>query len=198
MKVSIVSEGNNDKNRTILIEDAMLMYARLDPENPQQYQGKGRFTWSVAIQTESKAEKKELEEYGFKPKAVIPDEDDAPPYFKMTVSKYAFRKDEETPNEPIEVVDDNVEPMVAKNVGNGTIADVLIYQYVGNEGDWMNSLSGIQIDVSAGNFKEYVPKERYKFKKKHADAEEEKTSKAGFKPKKPAPTAAAEEEDSEY
>jgi len=111
-----------------IISNAQLWYTKLDPKRPNARFDKANPSWEVQIRTESKEVRKEWEALGLKVMAVIPDEDDAKPYYKCNLRKRKFRADGSESEAP-DVVDGNLNPVDPNTIGNGSIGNIRIYQY---------------------------------------------------------------------
>jgi len=110
------------------INGVQVFWVKCNPERPERYQGKGPAKWTVQIRVTDKAQKAQMEkEFGFK---FNPIEDDGKIVYKTTLSKYAFRADPagkedlEKPNEPVRVVDGELNPIDPDRVGNGSICNI--------------------------------------------------------------------------
>jgi hypothetical protein len=111
-----------------IIKNAELWYTKLDPKRPNARFDKNNPSWEAQIRTTSKEQKKEWEELGLRVSAVIPDEDDAKPFYKVNLRKRKYRADG-TEGEAPDVVDGNLQPVDPNTIGNGSIGNIRIYQY---------------------------------------------------------------------
>lgn len=130
-----------------LLKDCEIYFAKLDPARPSTRFSKSNPKWELQIRTTSKEQKKEWEELGLKPKAVIPEE--GPPYYRVNISKRTIKANK-TESSPVEVIDGNMNPVDPNTIGNGSVGNIRIYQYpfkdaeTGSEGI-ASVLMGVQL-----------------------------------------------------
>jgi len=146
------------------ILNAEMHFCRVNPKFPNKYDPENP-TWEVQIRTTDKAVKKEWETLGLPVKAIVPD-DDQPPYFRAMLRRKSKKKDG-TDNTPVEVVDGECNPLDPSVIGNGSIANIRIWQYEYPDktkpGQMKKAsiLSAIQVTTLVEST--YVPKEREEF-----------------------------------
>lgn len=110
----------------MIVKNVMLWFPRLDPTRPDARFNKDRPEWSVQIRTENMEEKKAWEALGLKVKSIVPDE--GKPYFISNLRKKSKRANGEE-SEPPNVVDGSLKAVDPKTIGNGSRANVKVYQY---------------------------------------------------------------------
>lgn len=95
---------------------------RMDPKNPK---------WEIQLRTTDKEKAKSWKEGGLSVKPVLPD--DGAPYWRINLTKPAFKKDkasgEMVPAKPVDVVDGRKKELDPATIGNGSIVNVRIFQY---------------------------------------------------------------------
>jgi len=118
-------------------------YAKLDPKRPNKRFDKDNPTWEVQLRTEDKEQRKAWEGMGLPVKAVVPDE--GPPYWRLNLKK-KIKKADGTDSSPVEVIDYKLNPVDPRIIGNGSIANIRIFQYDKKDGSGKVAvLMGIQL-----------------------------------------------------
>ena len=138
-----------DEKRTIIVRDAELHWAKLvRPVEPF-----GTLQWELQMRTRDKgvAEGWKKDFY----LTVKPEEDDDGTYYKTNVKRKAIKKDGDQNSAP-EVLDGNKKPIDGNVVGNGSVGNVMLFQYpyemAGRKG-----VSSILSKVQVTELKEYKP-----------------------------------------
>jgi hypothetical protein len=115
-------------NNTIILSNVELFFAKLDPANPNSRFDKENPTWEVQIRTKDKAVAKSWKDQNLR---VTPDENDDGVFYRSNLKKKS-------------------------NIGNGSIANLSVFQYdynvSGKEGI-ASMLMGVQITT----LNEYKP-----------------------------------------
>jgi len=130
--------------RNYRIDNVELNWAKLDkPVSPF-----GTLQWELQVATTDKAKADELSANHFNVK-----EKDG--VFTVALKRKAIKADG-SENKPVTVVDANLQPIDATKIGNGSIGNVIVYQYsydmMGRQGVG-TSLSGVQVT----DLREYNP-----------------------------------------
>lgn len=130
----------------MIIENAEIWYAKLNPKRPNRKLNKENPTWEIQLRTTDKEVKKDWESKNLNVRAVVPDEGE--PYFRVNLKKRSLKADGD-PAEPPEVVDGDMKNVDPDTIGNGSIANVRIWQReytdkVGKKGI-ASSLMGVQL-----------------------------------------------------
>lgn len=133
-----------DIKRNYRIDNVELNWAKLDkPVSPF-----GTLQWELQVATTDKAKADELASNHFNVK-----EKDG--MYTIALKRKAIKADG-TENKPVTVVDGNLQPLDASKIGNGSVGNVIVYQYsydmMGRKGIG-SSLSGVQVT----DLKEYNP-----------------------------------------
>jgi len=116
----------NKRLKMPIIKGAELYFSKLNPKRPNAKFNKKNPTWEVQIRTEDKAKKKLWEDLGLSVKAVIPD--DGEPYYRVNLRKKSIKEDG-TDSSPVSIVDGKLNPVDPDSIGNGSIANIRIFQY---------------------------------------------------------------------
>jgi single-stranded DNA-binding protein len=133
-----------------ILKKVEIWFTKLDPKRPNARFDKDNPTWELQLRTTDRAVKKEWEAHGLPVKAVVPDEEDAVPFFRVNLKKRSLKKDKKTgemvDNEPVEVFDAKLKPIDPRTIGNKSIGNVRIYQYDKKDGSGKASiLMGVQL-----------------------------------------------------
>lgn len=124
------------EKRNYRIDNVELNWAKLDqPVSPF-----GTLQWELQIATTDKAKAKELKDNYFNVK-----EKDGK--YVVSLKRKAIKSDG-SENTPVRVVDGSLQAVDAKKLGNGSVGNVIVYQYpyetAGRKGI-ASSLSGVQV-----------------------------------------------------
>lgn len=109
-----------------ILKEVEIHFCKLDPKRPSNKFNKKNPTWECQIRTSDKNVKKAWEELKLPVKAIVPDEGN--PYWRVNLRKKSIKEDGE-PASPIKVVDGKMDPVNPNSIGNGSIANVRIFQY---------------------------------------------------------------------
>jgi hypothetical protein len=142
-----------------LIKNAELWFAKVDPDRPNRKFNKKNPTWEVQLRTRDKAQKKEWENMGLSVKTIDPD-DDTGIYYRVNLKKRTIKADGEASG-PVEVIYGNKKPADPKSIGNGSIANVRIYQYdYDDEESGKKGTASVLMGIQLVKHIMYTPKER--------------------------------------
>jgi hypothetical protein len=134
-----------------ILKNVELFWAQLDPKRPNSKFNKEQPTWDVQIRTRDKLVKAEWVALNLKPKTV---EDDDGVFYTVALRKKSKKKDG-TDNQPVTVVDGSLAPIAPSSIGNGSIANVKIFQY---EYPPDNKIASMLMAVQITKLKEYIPR----------------------------------------
>ena len=145
-----------------ILQNVEIHYIHLDPKRPNATFNKANPTWEIQIRTRDKAQKKEWEAMGIRVK--IEEPDDAPLFYKANLNKKSFtqQKSEANPNpemaDPVTVVDGKRNPIDPNTIGNGSIANIRVFQrdHYSDPDKKVCILMGVQVTKLV----KYVPKPR--------------------------------------
>jgi hypothetical protein len=157
----------------MILEKCELWYPCLDPKRPNKKFDKENPSWEVQIRTTDKKQRKEWEEANLNVHTIVPEDDDVndgKPFFLVYLKKRITRKDG-LPALPVEVLDAKLEPVDPNSIGNGSIADVRLYQYSYPTPAGGTKTSSILLGLQLLKHKLYVPVKRQEFTKRAEDTE---------------------------
>jgi hypothetical protein len=136
------------ENRTVIVKDVELHWTKLD--NPVDPFNSGEKVWEVQIKTDDEAIAKSWSKDFY----INTKKDKDGNWIANIKRKELNRKGE--PNSPPVVLGRNNQPMPSTNIGNGSIGDLKLYQYLydfaGKKGV-ANMLSAVRVT----ELKEYTP-----------------------------------------
>jgi hypothetical protein len=139
-------------NNTIILSNVELFFAKLDPANPNSRFDKENPTWEVQIRTKDKAVAKSWKEQNLR---VTPDENDDGVFYRTNLKKKSKKRDG-SDMAAVNVVAGDLSPVDPSTIGNGSIANLSVFQYEynvsGKEGV-ASMLMGVQITT----LNEYKP-----------------------------------------
>jgi hypothetical protein len=110
----------------MIIKNAQLFFAKLDPARPSAKYNKKNPTWELQIRTDDKEIKAEWMAAGLNVKPVVPDIGE--PYFRVNLRKKSIKEDGEK-SSPVDVVNASLDPVDPRSIGNGSIGNVRVFQY---------------------------------------------------------------------
>jgi hypothetical protein len=179
----------NLANEAFVLEDVELFFTKIDPENPTEISQDGKTGWETQIRTTDKAVAKEWRSLALVVKAVREDKEDEDSkiiYWKTTLRRKEFnakntkviesisddegisfeaakrkalKSGEAASSKAPTVIDGDLEDIDPTTIGNGSIANVRVFQYdytfKGKDGV-ASVLMGMQITT----LMEYVPQAR--------------------------------------
>ena len=120
----------------MILKNAELYYVFINPDRPRKSFNGKKFQWELQVRTTDKAVRKSWLDMGIELKAVKTvredkaDDESPVKYYCTTFRKSAEpreRNGKTVPSQPIQVVDGNQREMDAQ-IGNGTIANILLYE----------------------------------------------------------------------
>lgn len=144
-----------------------LYYIKCDPKFPNRKFNKENPTWDVQIRTTDINQKREWDMKGIRTKLMVHSEgdlegtpiltDDGKKQWKATLRKKTIKKDG-SKADPVEVVDAKLRPIDPNTIGNGSIGDVLVYQYDIPKPTDGNKVANILIGIQVKKHIIYHPK----------------------------------------
>ena len=111
-----------------IIKNAEIHFVKCNPKRPNAKYNKKNPTWECQIRAHTKEKKEELVKLGLKPKAVRESEEGPVLYWRVNLRKKSIKEDGEKAG-PVRVVDGNLNDVDPDTIGNGSIANVRIFQY---------------------------------------------------------------------
>ena len=112
-------------NNTIILSNVEIFFAKLDPANPNSRFDKENPTWEVQIRTKDKAVAKGWKDNNLR---VTPDENDDGVFYRANLKKKSKKRDG-SDMAPVNVVAGDLSPVDPSTIGNGSIANLSIFQY---------------------------------------------------------------------
>lgn len=109
----------------------------------------GEVVWEMQMRVRDKQQAIALRDDNFNVKQ---GEDDNGTYYSVNLKRRGTKKDG-SPNEPVKVVDGQVQPMDGSVIGNGSVGNVKVWQYQNSFG----STSSVLMAVQVTKLLEYVP-----------------------------------------
>jgi hypothetical protein len=140
-------------NNTVILSNVELFFAKLDPANPNSRFDKENPTWEVQIRTKDKAVAKGWKENNLR---VTPDENDDGVFYRANLKKKSKKRDG-TDMAPVNVVAGDLSPVDPATIGNGSVANLSVFQYDYN----MNGKDGVAsmlMGVQITTLNEYKPR----------------------------------------
>jgi hypothetical protein len=142
----------------MILKNVELHWAKLDPKRPDTtFREEG--LWNVQIRTRNKSQATEWKNAHL---SVKTEEDEQGVYYKSSLKKPAKNKNNE-PNQPVKVVNGRLDEIDPNSIGNGSVANVRLYQYEYEIGVGKAKKSGIGtmlMAVQITKLNEYIPKPR--------------------------------------
>jgi hypothetical protein len=149
-----------------IIKNAEIWYLKCDEKRPNAKYNKKNPTWEVEIRTNVLEEKKAWEALGLEPKAVTDEETGTRLYWRVKLRRKSIKVDTktnpptETPNPAPEVKNGALQPIDPNTVGNGSIANIRIFQYDFVDDDGQKKQVSVLMEVQVIKHKVYKPKKR--------------------------------------
>ena len=140
-----------------ILNNVEVWYPKVDPARPNARFSKKNPTWEVQLRTYDKEVKKQWEALNLPVRPVVPDE--GAPYFRVNLRKKSIREDL-TPAAPVQVIDGNMQPVDPNTIGNGSMANVRIYQYEYDKNEGGKGTASILMGIQLLKHIMYAPKPR--------------------------------------
>jgi hypothetical protein len=152
-----------------LLKNCEVHYVKCDPKHPNANFNKKNPTWEVQIRTTSLEQKKEWDALGLKPKLLVGKEgsenegepiltEDGKKQWRVNLKKKSITKDGDKAS-PVKVVNGGLEDIDPNTVGNGSVANVRIYQYEFTA-DGKKGLASVLMAMQLKKHIVYTPKAR--------------------------------------
>ena len=138
-----------------ILKNVEIFFCKLDPARPNDRFDKENPTWETQIRTRDKKQAKQWKDMNINVKT---DDDEQGIFYKATLKKKSKKRDGADQN-PVQVVKGDLTPVDVNKIGNGSIANVRVYQYpydVGGKKGIATMLMALQITT----LHEYTPKPR--------------------------------------
>ena len=152
-----------------ILNNCEIWHIRCDPNRPSSQFNKENPTWEVQLRTTDPQQKAEWDALGVKAKLVVHKEgtenegmplltEDGKRQWRVTLRKRSLKKDGSKAAPP-EVQTGGLQPLDPNTIGNGSIANVRVFQHTYGDNKIGNTLVGIQVK----RLKKYTPKPREEF-----------------------------------
>jgi len=138
-----------------ILKNVELFFPRLVPSNPNAKFDQNNPTWEVQIRTRDKKVAKEWKDLNIN---VRTDDDDDGVFYKANLKKKSKKRDG-TDQAPVNVVGGDLAPLEPAKIGNGSTANVRVYQYDYNVGG-KEGIATMLMAVQVTTLKEFDPKPR--------------------------------------
>jgi hypothetical protein len=140
-----------------IIQNTEVWFVKANPARPNNKFNKKNPTWECQIRTSDKDVKKAWEAMKLSVKAVVPDE--GSPYWRVNLRKKSIKEDGEA-SSPVKVVSGSLKPLDPDTIGNGSIANVRIYQYEYDKEGGGKGTANVLMGIQVLKHIVYVPKAR--------------------------------------
>jgi hypothetical protein len=110
-----------------LLENAEIWFAKVVPARPNARFNRENPTWETQIRTLVQEVGERWEEQHIPVKAIIPKKGEGEPYWRANLRKKSLKDGE--PTGYVEVVDMQLQPIDPDTIGNGSLANVRVFQY---------------------------------------------------------------------
>lgn len=138
-----------------ILKNVEMYFAKLDPAKPNARFDQNNPTWETQIRTKDKAQAKSWKDMNIR---VVPDENDDGVFYRANLKKKSKKRDG-TDQNPVTVVNGSLEPIDVNTIGNGSVANVRVYQYDYNVGG-KEGVATMLMAVQVTKLLEYTPKPR--------------------------------------
>lgn len=140
-------------NQTVIISNAELFFAKLEPTKPNASFNRDNPTWEVQIRTRDKATAKGWKDMNLR---VQPKEDDEGIYYAANLKKKSKKRDG-SDMAPVNVVAGDLSPIDPATIGNGSIGNLSVYQYEYNV-NGSKGIASMLMGVQITTLNEYTPR----------------------------------------
>ena len=139
-----------------LIKNCEIWFLKADPARPNPKFNKDNPTWECQLRTTSKEQKKAWEALNLAVKDFLPDEGE--PYYRVNLKKKSIKADGEAAS-AVDVINGELKPIDPNSVGNGSLANVRVFQYeYTNKGK--KGVASVLMAIQVVRHIVYVPKPR--------------------------------------
>lgn len=142
-----------------ILSNVEIWHVKCDPERPNPKFNKKNPTWETQGRTTSKEVKKQWEDLGLSVKAVREDEEGPVLYYRINLRRKSIKENGQRAEAP-EVVNGAREPINPNTVGNGSIANIRIFQYNFTDDDGKSGKATVLMGLQLVKHIIYKPKPR--------------------------------------
>ena len=141
-----------------ILSNVEIWFPKVNPTRPNARFNKTNPTWETQVRTYTQAIAEEWENLGMKVTAVIPKEGGAP-YWRINLRKKSLKEDG-TEAGPVKVVDGKLKPVDPDSIGNGSIANIRIFQYEYTSAQGTKGVASVLMAIQLVKHILYTPKPR--------------------------------------
>jgi hypothetical protein len=152
-----------------ILKNVEIWYTKCDPKRPSKKLSPKNPTWETQIRTTSKDVRKEWTSLNIKSKAVREDKtDDESPilYYSANLKKKSLKEDG-SESAPVSVVNGRGADIDPNTIGNGSIANIRIFQhpysFKGEDGSLLEGVATMLMAIQLVKHVVYVPKPMEEF-----------------------------------
>jgi hypothetical protein len=156
----------------MILKNCEIWHVRLDPKRPDAKFDKVNPRWTVQCRTDNPAQKEEWVAAGLAVKLMVHNkgEQEGEPMlnernkkqWRINLQKKSKKKDG-SPSDPVKVVNGSLEDIDPNSVGNGSIANLRIYQYPSKKEGEEDKMIAMLMSVQIVKHKVYKAKPREEF-----------------------------------
>jgi len=185
-----------------ILKNVAIWHCKLDPEHPNAQYNKKNPTWELQIRTDDIEQKKQWESMHLRPKLMVGKEgqpNEGEPILN-DAGKRQWRANlrrksitaKGTPAKPVNVVRGDLTPIDPRTIGNGSIANLRLWQYeYENTEKQTKGIASIITAVQITKYRVYVPKAGAEFDMADTEVIEPEPEDEGSEVKKATTPAAA-------
>lgn len=151
-----------------ILKNVNVYYVKCNPRRPNPKYNRANPTWEVQLRTTDKSVKSEWEKMGLLPKPVLPDDGD--PYWRLNLRKKSIKNDK-TPSSPVVVVDAKMNPLDPETIGNGSVANVRIFQYEYKKADGTQGIAAVLMGLQILKYVKYESRKQDDFCEEEQETE---------------------------
>jgi len=156
----------NKANEAFVLENVELYFTKVDPQSPVAITADGKTGWETQLRTKSKEEAKHWRSLSLNVKAVREDKDDEDSkiiFWKTTLRKKQFNSKGLETKAP-QVVGGDLSEVDPTTIGNGSVANVRVFQYdyafKPEGGGLQEGVGSVLMSMQITELLEYVPQNR--------------------------------------
>lgn len=151
-----------------MFKNCPIYYVKCDPKRPNAQYNKANPTWEVQLRTTDPAQKDEWIKGGLKAKLMVykeGHEQEGEPIkdefgnkqWRVNLKKKSIAKDG-TKAAPVAIMTGGLEPMDPNTIGNGSLANVRVFQYTFSGKDGQPASANVLMAIQLKKHKVYTPK----------------------------------------
>jgi hypothetical protein len=142
-----------------VLQNCEVWFVKADPKRPNKKFNPANPTWEVQIRTNDKAQVEDWKKHGLNVKPIIPDDDPTQMYWRVNLRKKSIKEDGQAAS-AVTVVDAKLRDLDPNIIGNGSIANVRIYQYTYQKQPTGQGIATVFMGLQVTKLIKYTPKAR--------------------------------------